>query len=83
MWDHHWQEKWFCEAGWGKNNKSVEWKQIAAREKSKFKMKIMRGTKKLNWGKKMDGQNMWIQINYSIKSGDLICTNLMDKKWVL
>ena len=61
MWDDHWQETWFYEAVWGRNSKSTEWKQVVAREKTKFKMKIMRrkkkvklskrGTKYLNWNK--------------------------------
>ena len=55
MWDGHWQENWFWEAGWGRNNKSTEWKQVVAREKTKFKMKI-RGKKKVKWGKRRSGQ---------------------------
>ena len=38
--------------GWvGRNSKSVEWKQVSAREK-KFKMKIRRGKKKVKLGKR-------------------------------
>ena len=44
-------------------------------------MKIIR--KKVKWAKRRDGQNMWIEIHYSIKSSDLICTDLLDKKWML
>ena len=54
MWDDHWQETWFCEAGHGRNSKSVEWKQVVEREKIKFKMK-MRGKKKVKWGKRREG----------------------------
>ena len=43
MWDDHWQENSFWEAGCGRNSKSEEWKQVIAREETKFKMKIMRG----------------------------------------
>ena len=45
MWDDQWQEKWFWVAG-GVRNNSAEWKQIIAREKTKFKMK-RRGKKKV------------------------------------
>ena len=31
-----------------RNSKNVEWKQVVAREKAKFKMKII-GKKKVNW----------------------------------
>ena len=39
MGDGHWQENWFWEAGWGRNSKSAKWKQVVAREKTKFKTK--------------------------------------------
>ena len=42
----------FCEVGWGTNSKSVEWKQVVAREKTKFKMKIMRRKKKVKLSKR-------------------------------
>ena len=83
MWDDYWQENWFWEAWRGRNIKSDEWKQIVAREKTKFKMKIIRGKKKVKWDKRREKQNMWIEINYNIKSSDLICTNLIDKKLML
>ena len=38
--------------------KSEEWKQFVAGEKTKFKMKIIRGKKKVKWGKRREGQNM-------------------------
>ena len=83
MWDDHWKETWFWEAGWGRNSKSSAWKWVVARVKTKFKMKIMRGKRKVKWNKRREGQSMWIEINYSIKSSDLICTNLMDQIWML
>ena len=43
-------------------------------------MKIIRGKKKIKWGKRRKEQNMTIEINYNIKSSDLIYTNLKDKK---
>ena len=42
----------------GQNSKSAEWNVVVAREKTKFKMKIMRGKKKLKWGKRREEQNM-------------------------
>ena len=42
----------------GENSKSVEWKQRVAREKTKFKMKIMRGKRKVKWAKRREGHNM-------------------------
>ena len=83
MWDNPWQENWFCVSGLGRNSKSVEWKQVVAREKIKFEMKITWGKRKVKWAKRKEGQNMWIEIHYSIKSSDLICTDLLDKKWML
>ena len=43
--------------GWrGRNSKSVEWKQVIARAKIKFKI---RG-KKVKWSKRREDQNMSI-----------------------
>ena len=44
----------------GQNSKSAEWNVVVvvAREKTKFKMKIMRGKKKVKWGKRREEQNM-------------------------
>ena len=67
-------------SGGGRSSKSVEWQQVVAREKTKFKTKIVRGKNKVKWGKKREEQNMRIEINYNIKSSDLIYTNLKDKK---
>ena len=53
---------------------------IAAIEKTKFKAKIIRGKKKVKWGKRKEEQNMIIDINCNIKSSDLMCTNLKGKK---
>ena len=39
--------------------------------------------KKVKWGKRREGQNMLVEVNCSIKSSDLICTNLMGKKEIL
>ena len=83
VWDDHWQENWFYVSGMGRNSKSAEWKQIVAREKTKFEMKIIQRKRKVKWDKRREGQNMWIEINDSIKSSDLICTKLLDKKWML
>ena len=63
----------------GRNSESAEWKQVVAREKTKFKMKI-RGKKKVNCGKRREGQNMRFEINRDIKTSDLICTKLKDEK---
>ena len=46
-------------------------------------MKIIRGKKKVKWGKSREEQNMTIEINRNIKSSGLICTNLKDKKYIL
>ena len=62
----------------GRNTKSTELKPAIARDKIKFKMK-RRGKKKIQWGKRREEQNMF-EINYNIKTSDLICTNLKDKK---
>ena len=83
MWGDPWQENWFWVSGQRRNSKSVEWKQVVAREKIKFEMKITWGKRKVKWAKRKEGQNMWIEIHYSIKSSDLMCTNLLDKKWML
>ena len=56
----------------GRNSNSVEWKQVVVREKAKFEMKILWGKKKVKWAKRRDGQNMRIEMYYSIKSGDNI-----------
>ena len=58
----------------------MEWKQVLAREKIKFQMKIGRGKRKVKWSKRREVQNMRFEINYNIKTSDLICTNLKDKK---
>ena len=42
----------------GRNSKSEEWKQEVAREKTKFKTKIVRGKKKVKWDKRREKQNM-------------------------
>ena len=41
----------------------MEWKQVVAREETKFKMKIIRGKKKIKWSKRREEQNMRIVIN--------------------
>ena len=43
-----------------------------SRKKTKFNMKIIRGKKKVKWGKRREEQNMRIEINYSIKFSGLI-----------
>ena len=45
-----------CVSWRGKNSKSVEWKQVVAREKTKFKMKIMRGKKQENGLREVRGK---------------------------
>ena len=82
MWDDHWQENWFWEAGWGRNTKSAEWKQDVGRKKTEFKTKIIRG-KTVKYGKRREEQNIWLKVKYNIKSSDLTCTNLKEKKWML
>ena len=44
-----------------------------------MKMKIRRG-KKLKWNNRRQEQNMRFEVNYNIKTGDLICTKLKDMK---
>ena len=61
----------------GRNSKSVK---VLAREKRKFKMKMIRGKKKVKQDKRREEQNMRSEVNYNIKSSDLIFTNLKDKK---
>ena len=46
-------------------------------------MRILQGKKKVRWAKRREAQNMWIEIHYSIKSSDLLYTNLLGKKWML
>ena len=48
------------------------WKQVIAREKTKFEMRILKGKRKVRWAKRREGQNMWIEIHYSIKSSAII-----------
>ena len=62
-----------------RNSKNVEWKQVVAREKAKFKTKIIRG-KTVKWGQRRKEQNRRTEIKYNIKSSGLLCTNLKDKK---
>ena len=69
MWDDYWQENWFWEAGWERNSNSVRWKQVVAREKTKFKTKI-RGKKKMKWDKGREEQNREFEINCNTKSSD-------------
>ena len=83
MWDDPRQENWFFVSGWGRISKTGKWKQVVVREKTKFEMKILWGKRKVRWAKRREGQNMWIEIHYSIKSSDLICINLLDKKLML
>ena len=83
MWDDSWQENLFCVSGWGWNSKTEEWKQVVGRDKAKFVIKIMRRKRKVKWAKRREGQKKWIEIQYSIKFSDLICTDLLDKKWML
>ena len=42
----------------GRNSKSAEWKQVVAREKTKFEMKIIRAKKKVKCGKGAEEQNI-------------------------
>ena len=83
MWNDPWQENWFCVSGQGRNNKNMKWKEVVAREKTKFEVKIVWGKRKVKWGtKRREGQNMWIEIHYCLKSSDWLYTNLLDKKSV-
>ena len=45
-------------SGWRRNSKNLQWKQVVAGEKIKFEMNIMRGKRKVKWGKRREGQNM-------------------------
>ena len=45
-------------SGQGRNGKSMEWKQVVAREKTKLEMKILQGKKKVKRAKRREGQNM-------------------------
>ena len=45
-----------CVSGWGRNSKSVEWKQVVARQKTKFEVKIIQGKWKVKWAKRRKGQ---------------------------
>ena len=45
-------------SGWGRNSKSVEWKEVVGRQKTKFEMKIMQGKRKVKWAKRREGQNL-------------------------
>ena len=83
MWNDPWQENssWVSEQG--RNSKSVEWEQVVATEKTKFEMRIFQGKRKVRWAKRREGQSMWTEIHYSIISCSLMCTNLLDKKWML
>ena len=53
-----------------------EWKEVVGREKTKFKMKIIRGEKKVKWGQRKKEQNMKIEIKCKIKSSDFIMHKL-------
>ena len=44
-------------SGWGRKSKSVEWKQVVAREKTNFEMRILQGKRKVTWAKRREGQN--------------------------
>ena len=37
---------------------SVEWKQVVAREKTKFEKIILQGKREVKWAKRREGQNM-------------------------
>ena len=39
-----------------------------------------RKVKKMKWSKRREEENMGFEIYYNIKTSDLICTNLKDKK---
>ena len=44
-------------------------------------MKIRK--KKVKWRNRREEQNMRFEINYNIKTSNLICTNMKDKKLML
>ena len=50
------------------------------KRENKIKMKIRRGKKKVKWSKRREEQNIRFEINYNIKTSDLLGTNLKDKK---
>ena len=43
-------------SGQGKNSKSVEWKQVVAREETKFEVRILQEKRKVRWAKRREGQ---------------------------
>ena len=45
-------------SGQGRNGKSMEWKQVVAREKTKLEMKILQVKRKVRWVKRREGKNM-------------------------
>ena len=52
------------------------------KRENKTENENMKRKEEVKWGKRKEEQNMGIEIN-NIKSSDLICTNLKDKKWML
>ena len=42
-----------------------------------------RDSKNVEWKERMEEQNMRFEINYNIKTSDLISMNSKDKKWML
>ena len=49
------------------------------KRENKTENENMKRKEEVKWGKRKEEQNMGIEIN-NIKSSDLICTNLKDKK---
>ena len=45
-------------SGQGRNGKSMEWKQVVAREKTKFEVRILQGKRNVRWAKRREGQSM-------------------------
>ena len=50
------------------------------REKIKFKTKLRRRGKKVKWSKRWEEQDKRLEINYNIKSSNLLGTKLKEKK---
>ena len=45
-------------SGQGRNSKSMGWKQVVPREKTKFEMRILQGKRKVRWAKGKERQNI-------------------------
>ena len=65
--------------GW-RREKQQECGMETSHSKRENKMKIRREKQNFKWSKRREEENMRFEINYNIKTSDLIRTNLKDKK---